>query len=409
MFCKIIKNCRVCNGNHIKSILNLGNQPPANSLQKKIIKQKKVPLNLLRCSDCYTLQLSATINPSYLFNNYLWVTRTSNEVKKYRNYFVKKIKKLHKPNKRKLLEIASNDGFFLEEFKKNKFDVLGIDPARNIAKLANIKKITTLIKFFNNKIVKYIKKNYFEPDIVICRNVIPHVEDIHSVIDGIAKVLAYDGKVYIEFHYALNLKKNLHYDYIYHEHIFYFTLLTMIKLLKRHGLNAFDVFKSPISGGSLVIVASKIKEPMSLHLQKLINSEKSQKINSYNYWKNLKKKCHNHRIKLLTILKKINKKKIAGYGASARSSTMLNFCNINNMHLKFIFDKNIMKHNLFTSGSNIQIQKPERKIINSMDYIIILAWNFKNEIIKFLKKIKYKGSIITVLPIIKSFNLKKIN
>jgi SAM-dependent methyltransferase len=343
------------------------------------------------------------VKPSYLFNKYFWVTGTSDVVKKYRSYFVKKIKNFQPYNKRKLLEVASNDGFFLEEFKKNKFEVLGVDPAKNIAKIANKKKIKTIPRFFNSKISDYIKKKYFVPDIVICRNVIPHVENIHSVIDGISKVLATDGKAYIEFHYAENLNKNLHYDYIYHEHIFYFTLLTMINLLKRHKLYATDVFRSPISGGSLVVVASKIKMPICSNLKKILNSEKKNKINSYDYWKNFKKKCKNHKVQLVEVIKKfINKnKKLAGYGASARSSTLLNYCKISNKHLDFIFDKNNMKYNLFTAGSNIQILKPEIRITKSVDCIFILAWNFKDEIIKFLKKLKFSGALITVLPRIK--------
>jgi hypothetical protein len=149
---KLIKKCRVCNSTKIKSIINLGSQPPANSLKKKIIKQLVVPLNVLRCGHCATLQLSATVRPKDLFSKYLWVTRTSESIKKYRHYFVKKIINSSPRNKRKLLEIASNDGFFLEEFKKKGFEVLGVDPAKNIAKEANAKKIKTIPQFFNEKL-----------------------------------------------------------------------------------------------------------------------------------------------------------------------------------------------------------------------------------------------------------------
>ena len=138
---KLVKKCRICKSSKLKTILDLGSQPPANSLRVKLTKQLLVPLNMLRCSECFTLQLSATVDPGYLFSKYLWVTGTSDGVKRYRNFFVKKIMNFHKTNKRKLLEIASNDGFFLEEFKKNKFTVLGVDPAKNIAKRANEKKI----------------------------------------------------------------------------------------------------------------------------------------------------------------------------------------------------------------------------------------------------------------------------
>lgn len=400
---KIIKKCRICEDHNIFSVLNIGHQPPANSFQKKILLQKKIPLNLLRCSNCFTLQLNATVKPSYLFKKYLWVTGTSEEVKKYRSYFVNKVKNLQPFNKKKLLEIASNDGFFLEEFKKEKFKVLGVDPAKNIAKIANKKKIKTLPRFFDTNTATYIRKKYFIPDLVVCRNVIPHVENIHDVVNGISKVLSCDGKAYIEFHYAVNLKKNMHYDYVYHEHIFYFSLLTMINLLKKYKLHAFDVFKSPISGGSLVVIASKIKMKISKNLKNIILQEKKQKINSHYYWRDFSKKCNNHKVRLVKLINEIKKKniRIAGYGASARSSTLLNYCGINSSHLDFIFDKNDMKHNLFTSGSNIKILKPENKIIRSIDCVIILAWNFKDEIIRFLKRLKFKGIIVIVLPYIK--------
>jgi len=401
---KLVKKCRICKSTKLKTILNLGNQPLANSLRLKLTKQLLVPLNMLRCSECFTLQLSATVNPKHLFSKYLWVTGTSEGVKKYRDFFVKKIMSFHKTNKRKLLEIASNDGFFLEKFKKNKFTILGVDPAKNIVKKANAKKITTIPAFFNKKTSKLIKEKYFSPNIVVCRNVIPHVENIHSVIGGISKVLEPDGKAYIEFHYAENLNKNLHYDYIYHEHIFYFTIKTMANLLEKYKLYAMDYFKSPISGGSIVLVASKKKQKISNNLKKLIELEKTNKINSKRYWKNFKQKCLKHKLVLNKTLKKFLKSgnKLSGYGASARSSTLLNFCKINNKHLNVIFDKNTMKNNLYTAGSNILIKKPLKKEFQGINCVVILAWNFKDEIIKFLKKeIKFKGYIVTVLPSIR--------
>ena len=179
----------------------------------------------------------------------------------------------------------------------------------------------------------------------------------------------------------------------------------MINLLKKHGLYAIDVFKSPISGGSLVVVASKTRVAISDNLKKLISDEKKQKINSSIYWKYFQQKCKKHRETLIKLVNSLLKKNkiLAGYGASARSSTLLNYCEINNNHLNFIFDKSNMKHNLFTSGSNIQILKPQIKIIKSVDYIIILAWNFKDEITKFLRKINFGGKLISVLPSIKIF------
>ena len=178
----------------------------------------------------------------------------------------------------------------------------------------------------------------------------------------------------------------------------------MKNLLEQHGLYAVDYFKSPISGGSLVVVASKKKDTISKNLKKLIEYEKNNKINSEIYWKNFKQKCLTHKILLRETLHNFlrKKNKLSGYGASARSSTLLNFCNINNKHLDLIFDKNILKDNLYTAGSNIMIKQPKIRAFRGTNCIVILAWNFKDEIIRYLKKeIKFKGFIIIVLPRIK--------
>ncbi len=402
---KLINKCRVCSGKNLKTIIDLGKQPPANSLQKSINRnQKAVPLKVIRCSNCCTLQLNSTVNPKNLFSNYVWVTGTSDEVKNYRDIFIKKIIKRNR-KKTSILEIASNDGFFLKEFQKKNYTILGIDPAKNIANKANKLGVQTIPDFFNHESAKYIKKKYFSPDIVICRNVIPHVENINSVIKGIANVLNANGKAYIEFHYAENLSKNLHYDYIYHEHVFYYTLYSITKLLNLHKLYPVDYFKSPISGGSIVLEISKNSKLKSKNLVKLQNYEKKTQINSYKYWKNFKSKCIQHREKLNKIISKY--KNIYGYGASARSSTLLNYCKITNKNIKAIFDKNPIKHNLFTAGSNIKILNPSIAEIKKTETILILAWNFEKEIIHFLKKkMKFKGNLIVVLPKIKVIKCK---
>ncbi len=400
---KIINKCRICSNKKLKSIIDLGKQAPANSLQKKISKQKEVPLNVMRCSKCTTLQLNATISPKYLFSKYLWVTGTSNGVRNYRDFFIKQIKKRNQLGS-KVLEIASNDGFFLKELKKNKFNVLGIDPAKNIAKKANKIGVKTLPIFFNKKNALEIKKKYFAPDIVICRNVIPHVENINNVISGISKILNKNGKAYIEFHYAENLSKNLHYDYIYHEHIFYFTYHSINKLLNKHNLYPTDYFNSPISGGSIVLEISKKKLSISKKLKKIIIKEKKNKLNSLKYWKNFNEKCLSHKNNLFKTISKL-KESIAGYGASARSSTLINFCKIDNEKIKVIFDKNPLKHNLYTAGSNIKIIKPSKKDIKKFSNILILAWNFDREIVSYIKKTDFRGKLIIVLPKIKVVNV----
>ena len=401
---KIIKKCRLCGHDKLKKIINLGDQPPANSLQKRKISHKKVPLIILRCSKCFVLQLNATVSPKYLFSKYLWVTGTSRAIKDFRKIFVKQVIKRNK--KKNLLEIASNDGFFLSQFKKNNFKILGVDPAKNIARKANNQGIRTLPVFFNKLTAKKIKK-FFRPNIIICRNVIPHVENLNSILSGINYLLDKDGKAYIEFHYAEELSKNLNYDSIYHEHIFYFTYMSLKNALIRNELYPIDYFKSPISGGSIVLEISKnkiIKE--SLKIKNLEKYEKKIKINKLEYWLNFSKKCLEHKKKLNFILSKM-KGKIYAFGASARSSTLLNFCEISNKTIANIFDNNPLKQNLYTAGTNIKIIKPNVDLIKKINNMIILAWNFEKEIIHFLKyKIKYKGLIVVVLPKIKKIICK---
>ena len=409
MYTKITK-CRSCDNKKLANIVDLGNQPLANALlknTKEFKKENKIPLILCICQNCKLIQLTHTVNPKILFKKYLWVTGTSQKVKTYRKFFFDKLKKYINLNNNFICEIASNDGYFLEYVKKNN-TVIGIDPAKNIAKIANSKGIKTHTDFFNlntaKKIVKLYKK---KPELVICRNVIPHIENIKSVMLGLNEIISEDGVGAIEFHNAKNIIKKNHYDYIYHEHIFYFTLTSINKVLKKFGLFGFDFFKSPISGGSFVILFKKKKIKETSKFKKMINSETKDKLNSITNWKKLNQICIKHKKNLNKIIKGLsNNNKIAAYGASARSSTLINFLDQNNQIIKKIFDLNPLKKGLYTPGTFIKIENPIIRNIKKFDVIFLLAWNFKEEIINFLKKIKFKGNIIIPLPDIKLLKLK---
>ncbi len=410
MYNKIDK-CRSCDNKKLIDIVNLGRQPLANALLNSVNdfkKEIKIPLKLTICKECKLVQLTHTVDPKILFKKYLWVTGTSQKVKTYRKFFFKKLKKYVNLQNNFICEIASNDGFFLE-YVKNNNTVIGIDPAKNISKIANSKGIKTYVDFFNlnsaKKIVKIYKK---KPDLVICRNVIPHIENIKSVMQGLKEIISNNGIGAIEFHNAKNIIYKNHYDYIYHEHIFYFTLTSINKVLRKNGLFGFDYFKSPISGGSYVILFKKNKSRETLKFKNMIYEESVQKLNSIKNWKKLNLICKKHKIKLNKMINKLKtNNNIAAYGASARSSTLINFLNQNNQSIKKVFDLNSLKRGLFTPGTHIMIEKPISKKINKFDIIFLLAWNFKDEIIRFLKKIKFRGNIIIPLPNIKLLNLKK--
>lgn len=386
--------CQICK-EKLSKILDLNKQPPANSIYKKK-KPKTFPLILSFCNSCRLLQLTEFPSKKYLFNKYFWVTGTSIAANNFAKIFYTKLSKSLTKNSN-ILEIASNDGTFLREFKRNKHNILGIDPAKNIAKIANSRGIKTIADFFNyNKSIK-IKKN-FQPDLIFARNVIPHVSNLKSVIKGISNLCKNNTKVVIEFHYAGNIYKELQYDSIYHEHIFYFTIESLSKIFKKYGLYSNDVFVSPISGGSLVLIFSKSKKIKSPNLKKFINYETKIKLNQINTWKvfSQKVKIHKDKFRKLIIDKfKVNGKLFA-YGASARSSTLLNYAKIDSKYIDFIIDQNKLKEGYYTPGSSIKILRFNKasNLISKYKFMLLLAWNFKSEIKKFLSKKKFKGEIL---------------
>lgn len=398
-----ISGCRVCASNDLIQILDLGIQPPANSLRRyDEALAPAVPLELVMCSSCNTVQLSETVDPRYLFSRYLWVTGTAKNTRQYSEVFCEEVfkrsaEKIHPF----VLEIASNDGTFLKCFQDKGCKVLGIDPAQNIAQIANDNGIHTWPEFFDRSVAEKAITNIGNPDIVIARNVIPHVKEIHSMVEGISVLLDGGGVAIIEFHYVQSILEELHYDSIYHEHLFYFSLETIGNLLARFGILIFDVTHSPISGGSLVIYCSKTSRKRSEALLAAEEKEKFLEINKPVTWTNFAKRCQAHAIALNEIIVGLGAdRKIVGYGASARSSTLLNFCALNHSNIDKIVDKNPLKTGLMTPGSNIEIVGIEYLLQNhkNFDVIIILAWNFAEEIKLELANIGYVGSILLPLP-----------
>jgi SAM-dependent methyltransferase len=398
-----IEECRVCHSANIQEVLNLGKQPPANSLYRlNDDYPEDVPLRLVYCHKCSTVQLGEDVNPEYLFGSYLWITGTSNVAAQYSYKFVKKaLSELIDSNIKKpyVIEIASNDGTFLKRFLENGCKVLGVDPAKNIAELAVENGIPTRNDFFTIELANILLNENGKSDIIFARNVIPHVKEIHSVISGMSTLLKANGVGIIEFHNAELVLEELHYDYIYHEHLFYYTLKTISGLIERYDLYIYDVMPSPISGGSWVVYFSKTKKQKSLKLLDVEQCELKNKTNSYKSWESFSEKVNQHARKLREMVIHEDKK-ILAYGASARSSTLLNFCRITSKHISSVIDKNPLKKGLMTAGSNIPIISFEEglKDIQDAEKILLLAWNFQDEIVKDLRESGFKGEFIIPLP-----------
>ncbi len=402
MISKTIHECRLCGSEELQNIIELGDQPPANSLRESSSDSlENIPLTICRCESCTTIQLTETIDPEYLFTNYVWVTGTSKGAREYSQMFCERIlSKTNSDSDLFVIEIASNDGTFLKRFSESGHRVLGVDPARNLAEIAEKNGIPTLAEFFSLDVSRVVTEKHGYADVVISRNVIPHVPDPNDVVAGIAQCLSDDGVGAIEFHWIDKILNELHYDSIYHEHFFYHSLHSVWNLLSQHGLMMFDVAESPISGGSLVAYFSKRKRESSAALKDKLAWEDTQGIASLEAWQQFAKKTHQHRIDLKNMIKSELDagKKIIGYGASARSSTLLNFCDINHNHLICVADQNPLKHNRYTPGTNILIVSPDRALEEKPDTVVILAWNFKDEIIEDLSNKGFKGNVIVPLP-----------
>lgn len=400
---KAITACRSCGSRSLDLILDLGVQPPANSLRANLADRlPAVPLEICRCAQCATVQLTQTVSPEYLFQEYLWVTATSRTANEYSRVFCNELRARAGAAGRRLsvVEVASNDGTFLKQFQAAGDRVLGVDPARNIAEKANAAGIPTWPDFFNQATAKRIIAEQGPVDAAFARNVLPHVPDPLGILKGMRDCVKDDGIVAVEFHRADAILEELHYDSIYHEHLFYHSLASMEYLLKQAGLRAFDLMLSPISGGSFVAYCARQPREPSAALQARRKAEISAGTNTLAKWQDFAKRAHRHREALRKIVLEMIAagKRMIGYGASARSSTLLNFCGINSQHMLAIADRSSYKHHLWTPGTDTKILPPEEALALKPDVILLLAWNFREEIMKELRDRGFKGTVILPLP-----------
>jgi len=382
---------------------DLGRQPYANALLSRCDQpQAAYPLSLSWCPACSLVQLNQTAEPEELFSDYVWVTGTSSTARRYAETFCEEVlRRFGGHPTRYVLEAASNDGTFLQPFMSKQCPVLGADPAGNIVELALQQGVPTECGFFGRALAEKLVAEHGRGDIILARNVLPHVADVHDFLDGIERCMDDAALLAVEVHYAGVILEQLHYDSIYHEHLCYFTLASLEKLLRRHGLAAFDVMTSPISGGSIVVFAKKTQQVQSTYMQQLLDQEKAGGFNALSCWAEFARRAKTHRERLVALLNEETRagRMVAGYGASARSSTLLNFCGIDSRTVGMIADRNPLKQDRFTAGSRIPIFSPEYVMQAGPETILLLAWNFEEEIAEFLQnKCNFAGRVIVPLP-----------
>ena len=383
---RLEQKCRICSSKNLKMVLDLGEQPPANSFidQNQLNSTEfKFPLRLFWCSDCFLVQLLDIVDKEYLFKNYFYMTSASKPIvdhfKKYAQDVYKEF--LEGKNDQFVVEIGSNDGSLLSEFKKLGTSILGIEPATNLSNLANQSSITTKNTFFSSQLSKEIIKSH-HASVVVANNVIAHVEDLHDLMEGIQILIGNDGIFIFEVPYLLDLIKKLEFYTIYHEHLSYFSILPLLKLVKQFGLEIFDIRKQSVHGGTLrIFVSKKDNYQINNSVNFFINEENKlglDKIEFYHKFSTNVEELKKNLLKLLTQLKKENKS-LLGYGAPAKGNVLLNYCGIDTNFLDYIVDTTPLKQGKYTPGMHIPIIPP--KNLKNTDVALLLAWNYESEIL----------------------------
>lgn len=395
-----LEGCRVTDSRNLIDILDLGAQPLANSLKSSADEeQQRFPLRICFCPDSSLLQLDGTVEKEALFDDYVWVSGTSPSTRSYAEKFCQRvIDVVGLSDDELVIEIASNDGTFLSPFIGRGFsNVMGVDPAANIAKIAQRNGVNTLNAYWNRAVAEQLVAQRGKAKVVIARNVLPHVSELLDVVAGIENALADRGIGVIEFHSAEAILDGLQYDSIYHEHLSYFSIQSISLLMDKFGLYPFHLHESAVSGGSHVLYFSKMKLGESEQLAKGVQREVVNQVNELESWVRFAKNAYDHRRRTLELVNACTGK-FVGFGASARSQTYLNFCGVDSSKIQAVIDNNPLKQGSFCPGSSIPIVSIDDGMGVDPDVILILAWNFRDEICMECRDRGFRGQFLVPFP-----------
>lgn len=402
--------CRFCN-NELKFVfLDLHNCPHSNSflsLSQLNEAEKYYPLKLFVCEKCFLVQVDEYKNADEIFHDeYVYFSSFSTSWLKHCERYSEKMLTEFKLNKESLIiEIASNDGYLLQYFKNKNIPVLGIEPSGGTAEVAISKGINTITRFFGESLAKELESENKKADLLIGNNVLAHVPDINDFVKGLKIILKEDGLITMEFPHLQKLIEQSQFDTVYHEHFSYLSFTTVNKIFESHGLSLFDVEEIPTHGGSLRIYAQHknyssvraVKENVELLKEK----ERKAGLTEIEYYEGFQNKVNKIKDELLEFLinQKRNGRKVAAYGAAAKGNTLLNYCGIKSDHVNFVVDASPYKQNKFLPGSHIPVVKENELKKFKPDYVLILPWNIKEEIMEQLNYVKnWGGKFVTAIP-----------
>ena len=398
-------HCLACDDNDVELILDLGLQPLANRLltQETLTEHEpRFPLRLGICTACWMIQILDIIPPHELFSKYLYYSSFSDLLLRHaQSAAAQYITQFRLDSTSFVVEIASNDGYMLRNFVEAGIPCLGIEPATDIARVAREKGVDTLNDFFNSRTARDLVDARGHADMILANNVFAHVPDINDFLTGLNHLITPEGIIVLEFPYAVDLLTATEFDTIYHEHVFYFTLAALMPLFDRHKLRLFRIEKLTIHGGSLRTYLCKSKShSIESSVEQLVDDEHNLGVRSLQFYRGFSDRVASIRQELVRLLRELKRQgsSLAAYGAAAKGSTLLNYCNIATDVLDFVADRSPYKQGLFMPGTHLPIVPPSRLVEDLPDYTLLLTWNFAGEILKQQQAYRNRGGRF-IIPI----------
>jgi SAM-dependent methyltransferase len=403
-----VSSCRFCGSDLKRTFVDLGLSPlcetyPASEDLNH--GETYYPLHVLVCEKCWLVQLGEYESPENIFSDYAYFSSFSDSWLKHCDNYCEAMKTRFSLNRNSfVVEVASNDGYLLQYFVKRDVPVLGIEPAANVAKVAVEKGVPTLVQFFGTKLAEQLAAEGRRVDLILGNNVLAQVPDLNDFVEGLKIMLKPEGVLTIEVPHLLQLIQLQEFDTIYHEHFSYFSLINSMRIFEAHGLKVFDVDELKSHGGSLRIYACRAESTthaIGPNVKKVLDDEIRAGLDTVEGYINFAKQVKETKFALLNFLLSAatQGKKVAGYGAPGKSATLLHYCGIGKDLIEYTVDRSPYKQGRFLPGSRIPIYHPDRIKETKPDYVVILPWNLKDEIMEQLQFIReWGGQFVVPIP-----------